>query len=161
MASPFHNPESLTIKNLESAFAGESMAHIKYRYFAKLCREMGDEETAKAFEATADQEVMHAFGHLDLLFPKDRMTPARALQFAIEGETYEYTEMYPNFRHVAVAEGNEAAVKEIDEQIAESKEHAEQFRAVLEKAAKRFAALAKVEERHANHYQQVLDKISA
>lgn len=161
MASPFHNPDSLTIKNLESAFAGESMAHIKYRYFAKLCREMGDEETAKAFEATADQEVMHAFGHLDLLFPRERMTPARALQFAIEGETYEYTEMYPNFRHVAVAEGNEAAVKELDEQIAESKEHAEQFKAVLEKAAKRFAALAKVEERHANHYQQVLDRISA
>ncbi|AKU12092.1 rubrerythrin/nigerythrin-like protein [Azoarcus sp. CIB] len=160
MASPFHNPESLTIKNLESAFAGESMAHIKYRYFAKLCREMGDEETAKAFEATADQEVMHAFGHLDLLFPKDKMTPARALQFAIEGETYEYTEMYPNFRHVAVAEGNEAAVKEIDEQITESKEHAEQFKALLEKAAKRFAALAKVEERHANHYKQVLDRIS-
>ncbi|NMG31476.1 rubrerythrin family protein [Aromatoleum evansii] len=161
MASPFHNPESLTIKNLESAFAGESMAHIKYRYFAKLCREMGDEETARAFEATADQEVMHAFGHLDLLFPKDKMSPARALQFAIEGETYEYTEMYPNFRHVAVAEGNEAAVQEIDEQIAESKEHAEQFKTVLEKAAKRFAALAKVEERHANHYQQVLDRLSA
>jgi len=30
---------SLTIKNLESALAGESMAHIKYRYFAKLARE--------------------------------------------------------------------------------------------------------------------------
>lgn len=161
MASPFHNPESLTIKNLESAFAGESMAHIKYRYFAKLCREFGDEETAKAFEATAEQEVMHAFGHLDLLFPKANMSPARALQFAIEGETYEYTEMYPNFRHVAVEEGHDAAVREIDEQIAESKEHAEQFKAVLEKAAKRFAALAKVEERHANHYQQVLDRISA
>ncbi|HJV27790.1 MAG TPA: rubrerythrin family protein [Aromatoleum sp.] len=161
MATPFHNPESVTIKNLESAFAGESMAHIKYRYFAKLCREMGDEETAKAFEATADQEVMHAFGHLDLLYPREKMSPARALQFAIEGETYEYTEMYPGFRHAAVAEGNEAAVKEIDEQIEESKEHAAQFKAVLERAAKRFAALAKVEERHANHYQQVLDRISA
>ena len=45
MASPFHNPASATIQNLEAAFAGESMAHIKYRYFAKLCREMGDEET--------------------------------------------------------------------------------------------------------------------
>lgn len=161
MSTPFHNPESLTIKNLESAFAGESMAHIKYRYFAKLCREMGDEATAKVFEATADQEVMHAFGHLDLLFPKDKMTPAKALQFAIEGETYEYTEMYPSFRHTAVAEGHDAAVKEIDEQIAESKEHAAQFQAVLEKAAKRFAALAKVEERHAKHYQDTLDKASA
>ena len=38
MSSPFHNPESVTIKNLESAFAGESMAHIKYRYFARLAR---------------------------------------------------------------------------------------------------------------------------
>ena len=62
-------PEIKTIQNLESAFAGESMAHIKYRYFAKLARAAGDEETAKIFEATADQEVMHAFGHLDLLYP--------------------------------------------------------------------------------------------
>jgi len=161
MSSPFHNPESVTIKNLESAFAGESMAHIKYRYFAKLCREMGDEATAKVFEATAEQEILHAFGHADLLFPKANMTPAKALQFAIEGETYEYTEMYPSFRNAAVAEGNDAAVQEIDEQIAESKEHAEMFKAVLEKAAKRFAALAKVEERHARHYQDTLDKIAA
>jgi len=65
MSSPFHDPASVTIQNLESAFAGESMAHIKYRYFAKLCRELGDEETAKHFEHTADQEVLHAFGHLD------------------------------------------------------------------------------------------------
>ena len=154
-------PEIKTLANLEAAFAGESMAHIKYRYFAKLCREMGDEETAKHFEHTADQEVLHAFGHLDLLFPKANMSPAKALQFAIEGETYEYTEMYPSFRNAAVAEGRDDAVKEIDEQIAESKEHAEQFKAVLEKAAKRFAALAKVEERHANAYQAVLDKLAA
>ena len=153
-------PEIKTYQNLEAAFAGESMAHIKYRYFAKLCREMGDEETAKHFEHTADQEILHAFGHLDLLYPKANMTPAKALQFAIEGETYEYTEMYPKFRHAAVAEGNEAAVREIDEQIAESKEHAEQFKAVLEKAAKRFAALAKVEEKHANHYQATLDAVN-
>lgn len=161
MSTPFHDPDSLTIQNLEAAFAGESMAHIKYRYFAKLCREMGDEETAKAFEATADQEVMHAFGHLDLLYPKAKMSPAKALQFAIEGETYEYTEMYPSFRHTAEEEGQHAAVAEIDGQIAESKEHAEMFKSVLEKAAKRFAALAKVEERHAKHYREALDKVSA
>lgn len=161
MSNPFHNPESVTIQNLEAAFAGESMAHIKYRYFAKLCREAGDEETAKHFEHTADQEILHAFGHLDLLYPKDKMTPAKALQFAIEGETYEYTTMYPQFRHAAVEEGHADAVREIDEQIEESKEHAAQFKAVLEKAAKRFAALAKVEEKHANAYQAVLDKIAA
>ena len=154
-------PEIKTHANLESAFAGESMAHIKYRYFAKIAREMGDELTARTFEETANQEVMHAFGHLDLLYPKATMTPAKALHMAIDGETYEYTEMYPGFRKTAEQEGNAAAVAEIDEQIEESKVHAAQFRATLEKAQKRFAALAKVEERHAKHYQSVLDTVLA
>ncbi len=154
-------PEIKTLANLESAFAGESMAHIKYRYFAKIAREMGDELTARTFEETANQEVMHAFGHLDLLYPKATMTPAKALQMAIDGETYEYTEMYPGFRKTAEQEGNAAAVAEIDEQIEESKVHAAQFRATLEKAQKRFAALTKVEERHAKHYQSVLDTVLA
>ncbi len=154
-------PDIKTWANLEAAFAGESMAHIKYRYFAKLAREAGDEETARTFEATAEQEVMHAFGHLDLLYPRAEMTPARALQIAIDGETYEYSEMYPGFRKTAEAEGNAAAVAEVDEQIAESREHAQQFRATLEKAQKRFAALAKVEERHARHYQVQLEKVNA
>ena len=154
-------PESITIQNLEAAFAGESMAHIKYRYFAKLARAAGDADTARVFEETANQEVEHAFGHLDLLYPKAKLTPAKALEIAIEGETYEYTEMYPKFRHLAVQEGNAAAAKEFDEQIAESKEHAQAFRTVLEKAAKRFAALAKVEERHANQYRAALAKARA
>jgi rubrerythrin len=161
MANPDNSTKSITITNLESAFAGESMAHIKYRYFAKLARAAGAEDVAKVFEETADQEVMHAFGHLDLLYPKDQMTPAKALEIAIEGETYEYTEMYPNFRHLAVEEGNSAAVAEFDEQIEESKVHAAAFKRTLEIAAKRFAALTKVEERHANHYRAVLAKLNA
>jgi rubrerythrin len=154
-------PDIKTYQNLEAAFAGESMAHIKYRYFARLARAAGDEATARIFEQTADQEVMHAFGHLDLLYPADQISPARALEIAIEGETYEYTEMYPAFRQAAVDDGNAAAAAELDAQIGESRAHAEQFKAVLDKAAKRFAALAKVEERHANHYQQALDAIRA
>ncbi|MDH4274234.1 MAG: rubrerythrin family protein [Gammaproteobacteria bacterium] len=152
-------PEIKTLKNLESAFAGESMAHIKYRYFAKLARAAGDIDTALAFEATAEQEVAHAFGHLDLLYPASDMTPAKCLQMAIDGETYEYTEMYPQFRCIAEDEGNSAAVVEIDGQIAESREHAERFKATLLMAKRRFAALAKVEERHAQHYRDVLAKI--
>ncbi len=152
---------SITIKNLEAAFAGESMAHIKYRYFARICRAAGDEATAKVFEATADQEVMHAFGHLDLLFPAAEMTPARCLEMAIAGETHEFTEMYPAFRHAAEQEGNQAAVNEMDEQIEESKEHAARFAATLDKAARRFAALAKVEEKHAKHYQNTLATIQS
>ena len=138
-------PEIKTLANLEAAFAGESMAHTKYRYFARIARAMGDEETARTFEETADQELQHAFGHLDLLYPKADMTPAKALQIAIDGE----------------AEGNAAAVAEMNEQIEESKVHAAQFTATLAKAQKRFAALAKVEERHANHYKARLAQATA
>ena len=46
---------SITIKNLESALAGESQAHIKYRYFAKLARAEGFEEIAKHFGITRER----------------------------------------------------------------------------------------------------------
>ncbi len=152
---------SATIQNLEAAFAGESMANRKYLFFARRARELGAVDVAEVFENTAEQETAHAFGHLDLLYPKDSLTVERMLELAIEGETHEYSEMYPAFRHTALEEKNHAAVAEMDEQIAESKEHAEMFTAVLEKAAKRFAALAKVEERHANHYQDTLNNFKA
>ncbi len=148
---------SLTLKNLEGALAGESMAHIKYRYFAKIAREEGFEDVAQHFEQTADQEVKHAWGHLELLIGKP--TTRECLEKAIEGETYEYTEMYPKFEEDAEREGNEEAMLEARLQIAESKEHAEEFAAILAKAQKRFAALKKVEQRHANAYKQVLGSI--
>lgn len=59
---------------------------------------------------------------MDLLYPKARLTSAKALEIAIEGETCRYTEMYPKFRYLAVEEGNREAVDEFDEQIAEAKE---------------------------------------
>jgi rubrerythrin len=151
---------SITIKNLESALAGESQAHIKYRYFAKIAREEGYEDVAKHFEHTADQELLHAWGHLELLIGKP--STKECLQKAIDGETYEFTTMYPEFYDNAVSEKNAQASIEFVEQIAESKEHADQFMqklAVLDKAEKRFAALKKVEERHANAYKQVLEAL--
>ncbi|MBF0622253.1 MAG: rubrerythrin [Magnetococcales bacterium] len=153
------NKELVTVKNLEAAFAGESMANRKYLYFAKRCRELGADDVAELFEKTAEQETAHAFGHLNLLYPPEQLTVDKMLEMAIDGETYEYTEMYPEFRHMAVKEKNDAAVEEIDEQIAESKEHADQFTTMLEKAAKRFSALTKVEERHANRYRDALKKV--
>ena len=148
---------SATLKNLESALAGESMAHIKYRYFAKIAREEGFEDVAKHFEHTADQEIKHAWGHLELLIGKPNTK--ECLEKAIEGETYEFTTMYPQFKNQAYGEGLSIVSKEFEEQIEESMEHAEQFKKVLQLAEKRFAALAKVEERHANAYKQVLGEL--
>ena len=145
---------SITIKNLEAALAGESQAHIKYRYFAKIAREEGFEDVAKHFEHTADQELLHAWGHLELLIGKP--TTKECLGKAIEGETYEFTTMYPEF--LAGAQ-NEQEIAEYKDQIEESKEHAEQFAAVLAKAEKRFAALQRVEKRHAEAYSRVLEAL--
>lgn len=149
---------SVTIKNLESAFAGESQAHVKYRYFAKLAREQGYEDVAKHFEFTADQEVKHAWGHLELMIGKPNVK--ECLQKAIDGETYEYTEMYPKMLEEAIAEGNEHAAKEAQQQIAESAEHAEDFKKVLELAAKRFKALQGAEKVHASKYQLMKQEIA-
>jgi len=146
-----------TLKNLQSALAGESMAHIKYRYFAKIAREEGFEEVAKHFEHTADQEILHAWGHLELLVGKP--STKECLQMAIDGETYEFTEMYPKMEEEARLDGISEAVKEVQEQIAESKEHAEQFKKMLVKAEKRFSALKRVEEKHANAYKKQLEAI--
>lgn len=148
---------SLTLQNLESALAGESMAHIKYRYFAKIAREEGFEDVAQHFEHTADQEIKHAWGHLELLVGKP--STKECLQKAIDGETEEFTHMYPTMQKEAIAEGRILEAAEIQQQIAESEEHAEEFKAVLAKAEKRFNALKKVEERHANAYKTVLEKL--
>jgi rubrerythrin len=148
---------SITIKNLESALAGESQAHIKYRYFAKIARAEGFEDVARHFEHTADQELLHAWGHLELLIGKP--TTKECLQKAIDGETYEFTHMYPTMQAEAVAEGNDHAAIEAQNQATESKEHAEQFASVLAKAEKRFNALKKVEERHADAYKNVLEAL--
>ena len=147
----------ITMKNLESALAGESMAHIKYRYFAKIAREEGFEEVAQHFEHTADQEILHAWSHLELLIGKP--STKECIEKAIEGETYEFTTMYPQFEATAIREGQVQAAKEAREQIEESKEHAEQFKKVLAIAQKRFAALAKVEKRHAEAYQKVKESL--
>lgn len=148
---------SNTLQNLESALAGESMAHIKYRYFAKIAREEGYEEIAKHFEHTADQEILHAWGHLELLIGKP--STKECLQKAIDGETYEFTTMYPGFETEAKAENNQIALNEFRNQITESAQHADEFKALLVKAEKRFSALKKVEERHANAYKQVMETL--
>ena len=148
---------SQTMQNLADAFAGESQAHIKYRYFAKIAREEGNEKIAKHFEHTADQEILHAWGHLELMIKKP--TTKECLQMAIDGETYEFEIMYPNFKETAEFEGNLVFANEANMQIAESKEHAKEFKELLTKAEKRFSALAKIEKRHAQAYQQKLEEM--
>jgi rubrerythrin len=139
------NESSRTRKNLEQAFAGESMANRKYLYFAKNARRLGNIEIAELFEEIAQQETPHAFAHLELMYPPESLTVSKLLEIAIEGE----------FERVAREEGDAQAVDEFIEQANESKEHA----AIFTKAAKQFSALAKVEKIHAGRYQDALSNL--
>ena len=147
--------QTQTEKNLEAAFAGESMANRKYLYFAKQAKRLGNLEIAKLFEDTAHQETAHAFSHLELIYPTNEMTVAKLLELAIEGELYETNQMYPEFERTAKLEGNLVAANEFVDQAKESKDHA----SIFAQAAKRFNSLAKVERLHADRYQQALESL--
>lgn len=160
------NPD--TLKNLDSAFAGESMANRKYLFFAEVARRLGYSDLSKLFKETANQETEHAFAHFSLLHPelvvKDpgALTDAekkdmvsRCLALAIEGETYEYTTMYPDFATAARHDRDEVAAAEFQSQAEESAEHASIFR----EAAHRFGLLVNVEHFHADRYTEALQTI--
>lgn len=97
-----------TIENLKTAFAGESQANRKYKAFAKKAEEEGFKQVAKLFRAAAKAETIHALNHLNVL--GEVKSTKENLKAAIDGESYENTEMYPKFIKEAEEEGNEQAV---------------------------------------------------
>ncbi len=95
-----------TMENLKTAFAGESQANQRYRAFAKRAEQDGFPNIARLFRTTAEAERIHAEGHLKAM---DGLCPTpENLEAAIQGETYEYTEMYPPMLKQAEAEGHKA-----------------------------------------------------
>ena len=95
-----------TNDHLKEAFAGESQANQKYRAFAKQAEKEGFVNIAKLFRTTAEAERIHAEGHLKALAMI--ASTAENLTAAIEGETYEFEEMYPPMVDLAVADGHKA-----------------------------------------------------
>lgn len=82
-----------TSENLHEAFAGESQAFQKYSAFAKKAQQDGFPNIARLFLLTAQAEKIHAEGHFKSM---DGIgSTAQNLAAAIEGETYEFTTMYP------------------------------------------------------------------
>jgi len=123
-----------TKKNLEEAFAGESMARNKYDYFASVARKAGYVQIANIFEETARNEKEHAklwAKQLELIgeLPAD-------LKAAIEGELYENSEMYPRMAKEAREEGHEAIAKLFDNVASAEKAHEARFRKLLENIEK-------------------------
>ncbi len=135
--------DTKTHENLKHAFAGESQANRRYLYFADKADVEGYPEVAGNFRDTAEGETGHAHGHMDYLKPAG--DPATGLPFgstemnlksAIEGETYEYTQMYPGFARTAREEG-------------------------FAEIADWFETLARAEKSHANRFTKLLATLNA
>ena len=129
-------------ENLKNAFAGESQANRRYLYFARVADIEGYPDIGGLFRDTSEAETGHAFGHLDFL--KEVGDPATGVPFgsteknlksAIEGETYEYTEMYPGMAKTARQDG-------------------------LQELAEWFETLAKAEKSHAGRFTKGLGRIA-
>ncbi|MFX1389340.1 MAG: rubrerythrin family protein [Promethearchaeota archaeon] len=95
---------SKTEEGLKTAFAGESQANRKYLAFAEKAEKEGFPQVAKVFRAAAAAETVHAHNHLRVL--GGIKSTLDNIKEAIEGEHYEFTNMYPEFLEAAKNEGN-------------------------------------------------------
>ena len=122
---------SKTEKNLEAAFAGESMARNKYSYYASKAKKDGYVQIAQLFEETANNEKEHAKIWFKLLHDGIGATDLN-LQDAGAGENYEWTDMYPTFAKEAREEGFDY-IADLFERVAEvEKHHEERYKKLLE-----------------------------
>ena len=131
-----------TAQNLKDAFSGESQANRRYLYFAQKADVEGAPDVAAVFRSTAEGETGHAHGHLEYL--EEVGDPATGepmgetednLKSAIQGETHEYTDMYPGMARTARDEG-------------------------FDEIADWFETLAKAEKSHAGKFQKTLESIA-
>ena len=123
---------SQTEKNLLAAFAGESQARNKYTYYASKAKKEGYEQIAAIFEETAANEKEHAKIWFKQLNGGEVPSTVENLHAAINGETYEYEEMYAEFAKTAKEEGFDQIAK-LFEMVGEiEKHHAERYKILLE-----------------------------
>ncbi len=126
---------SKTEKNLQDAFAGESMARNKYTYWAGVARKEGYQQIASIFEETADNESMHAKLWFKALQESGELgDTASNLKDAAAGEHYEWTDMYATMAETAREEG-------------------------FKKIAALFEGVAKIEKEHEARYLSLLKNV--
>ena len=125
---------SKTEANLMAAFAGESQATNKYRYYASTAKKEGYEQIAAIFQETSDNEKEHAKIWFKLLHDGGIPTTTENLKDAAAGENYEWTDMYAGFAKTAKEEG-------------------------FDRIAYLFEAVGKIEKEHEERYKKLLENV--
>ena len=123
-----------TEKNLQEAFAGESQARNKYTYWASKAKKDGYVQIAAIFEETANNEKEHAKMWFKLLEGGAIKSTPENLEAAVNGENYEWTDMYARMAKEAREEGFDAI-------------------------AAKFEMVAKIEAEHEARYRKLLDNV--
>jgi rubrerythrin len=121
-----------TEQNLKTAFMGESQAYMKYSAFAAKAEKEGHRQVARLFRAIAEAEKVHALNHFAVMGGSG--DTSSNITSAIDGETYEFTQMYPGF--IEQAEQEESS-----------------------RAAASFRAASAVEKIHSNLYNKALKNL--
>lgn len=123
---------SQTEKNLNTAFAGESMATNKYSYYASKAKKDGYEQISAIFAETSGNEREHAKLWFKYLHGGDVPATTVNLVDAAAGEHYEWTEMYKEFAETARAEGFTEIAKKFELVGAIEQKHEERYKKLTE-----------------------------
>lgn len=132
-----------TLKDLQSAYDGESNAKVRYEAFAKKADQDGYHQVASLFRAAAKSEGFHVRNHAAVLRglgaePKaDIKTPEikstrENLETALKGENYERLTMYPDFIRQAETDKTPAAVRTFKYAQAAETMHAKYYKEALD-----------------------------
>jgi len=127
--SPYYSLMA-TIENAQEAYAGESQANRKYQAFSEKAAEEGFRNVAVLFKAASEAEAIHAKKLLKVL---SAIGPtAKNLEASVQGETHEYTAMYPGFVKAAEAEKKTDAVLAFTHAMKAEQVHAGLYQKALE-----------------------------
>lgn len=136
-----------TIAGLKAAIDGESTASAKYAAFAEQAGKDSLFTIEALFKSTSEAEAIHIKNHQAALAALgvtdyvgsvekfDVKSTAENLQAAIDGETYEFATMYPEFIKDAEAEGSKEAIVSFNYAQDAEKDHAKLYTEALAKVA--------------------------
>lgn len=120
-----------TERNLREAFAGESMAHTKYKYYYEKAKQDGYEQIAAIFKETSDNEKEHAEIWFKILHGDEMPATLPNLKDAAEGENLEWTEMYARMAEEAREESFTDIAVLFDSVAKIEKEHEERYKKLI------------------------------
>ena len=129
-----------TERNLWSAIVAEALAHLKYNAYAHRALEEGHPEVAQVFQEVAGAETIHGMNHLRVSGALD--TPSVHLRTVTEGESKEYSTMYPKMIQDALDEGRQDAADSFALAMDRERHHLEVFTNALELLEAKTAAIA-------------------